>query len=632
MDTLTGRITNDSSAQEDLQIWPKTLQNTREITYTQQDNQKQQGRKVQKSVKTHSYMLSTNEVLQLHEMLIKIYNRHKGTLPNPKAIANLLNSQPVKMMIESKVKLSDDQKRNLTEIVTNTLANWTYDADHFNMNKQLRRAILNKHDLSILVMDNDDLQSATQTENTVTSITMALTIEEVAFLSNYGKGKSCFVLYTFNGPRFAKYIHPVYTILSQVVPTISLSDVKNSLIDTQHPYYKARFRTLLTFDEFNDNQSNYRKVDVVIITNSSENKQKVSSYTRKGWKFSQNKQTTFYWTMNGLTYAGYPLYFMTKITPSDYRDACVSYGATGLVNNFKIHPNFYLLLNSYCRINFKPIVSALTRSRISYISNKMPVMPTEDMSAYTKMTMWLREVDRIHNGTESKLRNSSIIIIADKGSGKTTCTKYLLQQLRDTSPSSKTWGRVDSDAFGKWLSKRRSMGMRSTDILLSNWQELDALQNDESIPTYFAHEMEQMLLSAGMVEYGFDPLSELRILDEFRPIIYTIINDEEEGLAAFYNELDKFEDLPIGLMLESHTDVEISKMFGTGHIVTLDAPYNAEAAVADRKRSKISINVELMLFRAWSRLRVSTYPMLRTQAFFDTQLLAIASDQETNPR
>lgn len=586
----------------------------------------QKRRNVQQTICNSVRVFADEDVIKLHNMLVKIYNRHSGTLPNPKSIASLLLGVGVKIMIENTVRLRDEERSVIVQDGNNTMQSWDLNKKSIDENKNLRSHITKRLDTTVIVMNQDDVNVVNNSDNgPVANITTILTLEEVMFLSQFAKGKSAFVLYMFNGSRFSRYVHPVYNILAQSVPTITLSNVIDSVINIDHPYYKLRYRKTIAYQDFILHEPTHRKLDIVIIAQGNERKADIERYRSKGWKIAQTAQKAFFWTLAGLTYGGRQIYFITKVSPSMYEAACVEYNLYKSVRGFGIHPNFFLLLNSIREISIKPIVSQLTRSRVTFVTNRIPVTVSERTLGEFSMINWVEEVVKIIQKKVNH-KHSFLTLVADKASGKTTCTKYLTMKLNSMAPGSTNWGRVDSDAYGKWitLKKRGSMNVN----IFNSWLDLITLQDNDTIPSMFAVEMKALLVANSLQMYGIDPRKEIEVQEKFRLIAFRYITDTDLGLETFYDEILNQPDAPIGIILETHTNFELSKMPGTSYIVTLDCPYDTEAAVAERLRSESDIMTELMLFRAWRRFRVQTYPSICTTMFFDDSLLLAANYQD----
>ncbi|UQS94355.1 MAG: P6 [Corcyphos virus 3] len=452
------------------------------------------------------------------------------------------------------------------------------------------------------------------------SMLLSLTISEIVSIINLNKNRNAFVLYTFQGPVYSKYVHPAYNVLASAVPTLCLTDPINSTLDVNNNYFKCRYKRPISLTAYALNQTKYRKQDHVIVYNVENVQQK--EYTklkqhllRVGWTVAMNTQEYYFWTIENLTIAGYQLRMITNISPKKYQELCLEYATKQL----RIHPNFYLLLNSIHELNLTPAITNLTRSSIIYLTHDIPSTPSENIVGLTSFRNWILSVKELINKTPTRSPPVSwAIIIGSKGSGKSTCTSYFSDylNLHLQSQRVKLFGRIDSDCYGKWVTELKNVN--SLFVNFGTWDNLEEFQNDPTHISHFEIMMQNLVTKYNITCVGVDPILEENLIVEFSALAYTIFTDPDVGLHKFFEMVLDTSNLPLGIMIESHTNTEISRMPGTNIVLDLRPSYNCELALIARTASGSNLVQvsEILLYRAWERFHPQTYPSVHTGLFF----------------
>ncbi|UCZ39223.1 non-structural protein 7 [Taro reovirus 1] len=185
-----------------------------------------------------------------------------------------------------------------------------------------------------------------------------------------------------------------------------------------------------------------------------------------------------------------------------------------------------------------------------------------------------------------------LILIGQKAGLKTFTTKRVVEALSASEGYGSSYGRVDSDAFGKWLTYT-TLGNR----LPSSWMEFDTFQNDECIISALEFEINLWCDQEGVTELH-DCFSHKasNVVGSFAKRYVEIISDKVTGLSVFFQWLLELPGIPKALILEAHTNVEIAFYPPTTSIITLFAPYDVSQALLSRpNRPGISKIGELIL-------------------------------------
>nr|AEC32907.1 non-structural protein [Rice ragged stunt virus] len=217
---------------------------------------------------------------------------------------------------------------------------------------------------------------------------------------------------------------------------------------------------------------------------------------------------------------------------------------------------------------------------------------------------WAEWVDNVLSDRIAK--PACLILIGPKASSKSFVTRQLVAKLNASSLSVEgdNFGRVDSDAFGKWVTM-----MVSNSTLPTSWAQFDLMQNDKEIASYVDIRFNDIC-----VKHGFCELDDLRtknagvLQGEFARSFIEIIKDPSCGLRAFFSWLFSLYGLPRGLMLESHTNVEIAEYPPTTCILQLLPNYDVMSVLLERDARKgISKLAEMQMEEYYNGLRIGTY-------------------------
>ncbi|UQS94353.1 MAG: P6 [Corattcep virus 2] len=564
-----------------------------------------------------------DKVLSLHNTFKQIYERNGNAIPNVKALGSLLLGLKTKILLESKVVLTAEVKDLIKKDNKLHLTNFEHNPDvDLIKNKVIRKNILKKKEPIFIVMTLQDIQNLTYDDNNANRLkesVMMLTIEEVVNLQSFNNEKTFFLLYFFNGPKFARYLHPVYNILSNVLPTLSISDINTSKINVKNNYYRKRYKYPITVELFLTNPALFRKEDHVIIFNSKNDQNNYNDLRKKlrinGWRICIIKNNVFTWEFIDFNYHGYPVYFITKIGYKDYITYCQNYSTDDTV---RVHPNYYLLLNSVTSQNIPVSIPNIIRTRIEYRLDMYNDFPSEHVVGRRLLSNFISDVVKIIKGiTNKKMLHQYLIVIGDKGSGKSVCTTSFINNLNIKyrgENSNDSFYRIDSDTYGKWVRKVLKKELKVDELTMVNLDELQINNDNISI---FEEDMIELTQKYNINEFGTDPHMERVICDEFLDVAYNRLSDKEFGLDAFYKLIMSIELMPYGVLIESHTNVELAKLPGTGYILDLKVSYDCESAIMNRSRRNVDNFVDLLLYRSWNKLHVMTYPTIHSWSFFE---------------
>ncbi|UQS94361.1 MAG: P6 [Corparats virus 1] len=632
---ILGELLQNEQLQDKLHLWPKNILNyeiksRNEIKkYVKNSNL---GNMLGLSKIHDENLLQNNttlifpndKVLSLHNTFKQIYQRNGNAIPNVKALGSLLLGLKTKILLESKVVLTVEVKDLLRKDNKLHLTNFEHNPNvDLIKNKVIRKNILKKQEPVLVAMTLEDIQNMTNNDlntNRLKESVMMLTIEEVVNLQSFNNEKTFFLLHIFNGPKFVKYLHPVYNVLSNVIPTLSISDINTSKINIKNNYYRKRYKCPITSELFLMNPGLFRKEDHVIVFNSKIKSAKSSALQKKlkanGWRTSILESDAYTWEFIDFKCCGYPVYFITKISHDDYSLYCQQYS---IDEQIKLHPNYYLLLNSTTLENISVMIPNIIRTRIEYKLDVYSEFPSEHVVGRRLLNNFVSDVVKVKKGINvQKMLHQYLIVIGDKGSGKSICTSYFISQLnqkfRNDDSMDNYFYRIDSDAYGKWIKKVIDNKLSINNL---NKLELDELNENHDDMSIFEQDMIKLINKHKLNDYGNNSELERIICDEFLDIAYNRLSDQETGLATFYKLILNITDLPYGIVIESHTNVELAKLPGTGYILDLKVCYDCESAIVNRIRKNVTTFVDLLLYRAWNKLHVMTYPTIHSWSFFN---------------
>lgn len=182
-----------------------------------------------------------------------------------------------------------------------------------------------------------------------------------------------------------------------------------------------------------------------------------------------------------------------------------------------------------------------------------------------------------------------LIICAPKGSMKSTLTKrmvdYFTGKLDVTSPI--RYGRVDSDAWGKWIANPK---------IFSTWAEFNSFQDNDLLKSQIEIDMEHLLEIHNITSLDHlerDMLGALQA--DFSIYLQNILTNPDNGMEKFVSMLLQLPDLPRGLFWEVHTHAEIGLIPPTHHICNLMPSWNTAYACVSRFRPNSTPVVQLAL-------------------------------------
>lgn len=263
----------------------------------------------------------------------------------------------------------------------------------------------------------------------------------------------------------------------------------------------------------------------------------------------------------------------------------------------------------------QPILTSYD-SQLYKISFQPSVRPyTPGFMAEFILTGWLQEI------YAANVKDSFPIIlgvIGSKGGLKSTVTKILVDCLSaQCSDQTIRFGRVDSDAYGKWVKMLKDGGSGS---VLRTWEDFDRFQNDKSYPSYIEEMVQNYLKEDEGVKDAIKKatpeafaLSEWLavnshiILGKFSYELPALMNDKTIGYKAFVTYVMSLDDVPVGLIWEAHCSFEVAFLPPTTHIFTLVPPYDSATAVRARGRSNndtdlVASQAEIVLHGLYTRL------------------------------
>lgn len=172
------------------------------------------------------------------------------------------------------------------------------------------------------------------------------------------------------------------------------------------------------------------------------------------------------------------------------------------------------------------------------------------------------------------------ILLGTKGSMKSFVTKrYVKFMAPHYHQLGLSVGRVDSDAYGKWV--------QASFPTFSSWSTFDSFQNDDEKFSVIELNLESQLkiFNVGsMSDIPHESTFKL-VFEWFKLYFYNLITDSDYGLAKFSKMVQSIPDVPKFLIWESHVEPEIGMLPPTRYIAKILPPYDPFYAVSGRKRS-----------------------------------------------
>nr|WIL96143.1 P8 protein [Carrot reovirus 1] len=206
--------------------------------------------------------------------------------------------------------------------------------------------------------------------------------------------------------------------------------------------------------------------------------------------------------------------------------------------------------------------------------------------------------------SENLVRSPVLLIIcAPKGSMKSALTKkmvdYFTGKLDVASPI--RYGRVDSDAWGKWMANPK---------IFSSWAEFNAFQDNDLLKSQIEMDMEHFLKLHNITDINCLERSMLGDLQaDFSIYLQNILTNQENGLEKFVHMLLQLPDLPRALLWEIHAHAEIGLLPPTHYICNLMPSWNTAYAVVSRPRITSTPLAQLALhglYKTLSRFGIYT--------------------------
>ncbi|ADO27694.1 non-structural protein NSP8 [Raspberry latent virus] len=182
-----------------------------------------------------------------------------------------------------------------------------------------------------------------------------------------------------------------------------------------------------------------------------------------------------------------------------------------------------------------------------------------------------------------------LIVCAPKGSMKSTLTKRMVDYFTSNVKGQEAlrFGRVDSDAWGKWLANPK---------LFSTWVEFDSFQNNDTLKSQIEIDMELLLEQNKVSDINSVERDVMEGLQaDFCVYMQGMLVNQENGLEKFVNLLLQIPDLPRAVIWEVHTHSEIGLLPPTHFICNLMPSWNTAYAVQSRPRPTSSPMVQLAL-------------------------------------
>ncbi|AKZ17738.1 nonstructural protein NSP8, partial [Grapevine Cabernet Sauvignon reovirus] len=239
----------------------------------------------------------------------------------------------------------------------------------------------------------------------------------------------------------------------------------------------------------------------------------------------------------------------------------------------------------------KNVADILFTSR-AIVPNPEPVLRLDDLSTYEYGVMPTVNPFPLHTTTAGLFQSWSdavydpsasitpvlLIVQGPKGGMKSTLTKRLVDYFTSQVPvgSDIRYGRVDSDAWGKWVANPR---------IFSTWVEFDSFQNNEVLKSQVEIDIEHILQVHNITDINtreLDLLSEVQ--SDFSMYLQTILTNENNGLEKLVAMLLQLPDLPRAIFWEVHTHAEIGLLPPTHYICNVMPCWNTAYAVTSRPR------------------------------------------------
>jgi len=230
-----------------------------------------------------------------------------------------------------------------------------------------------------------------------------------------------------------------------------------------------------------------------------------------------------------------------------------------------------------------------SKYNIGISSTTRPFTPNND--ATFMLTRWLSDVINDRDG-----RSTILGVVGRKGGLKSTVTKILIEKmnLKFGDKVENGFGRVDSDAYGKWVMEQKSSSQTGSISKSRTWAEFDRAQNSPNGVPYFEEFVSKILKGAKgdilkdkQYELQFLRENSVEIQEAFSSEFLQCLNDDVCGYSHFSSFIMSLDDLPQGLIWELHCSIEVAFMPATIHIFTIFPCYSTGPAVRARNRTSL---------------------------------------------